>query len=318
MLRFVYQRLSRALVILVVGTFLAYALLRLIPGDPTLSKLGTSGDKVARQLLLHKWHLDGNIITGYLGWAKDAVRGNLGNDFAANIPVVTRISQTLTASLQLMFYAQILALGGAFLMGIIQAYRRDTAFDRLSNGFTSFLISTPVFVLGLVLQIVIAVQLKWVRPTGLVPFGQSAWLHFKSALLPAVTLAALPFATYARLLRTDMLATLQEDYILLARAKGLKPSYILLRHGLKPSLFSLITSAGLNIGALLGGAVAVEGTFNINGVGNLIVKSVLAREFLVVQGTLVLIIMVFVVANLAVELLYGVLDPRVRHARALA
>jgi peptide/nickel transport system permease protein len=218
----------------------------------------------------------------------------------------------------LMVYAQILALVGAFTVGIIQAYRRDSLFDKLGNGWTSFLISTPVFVLGLVLQIIIGVQLKWVRPTGLVKFGDSPLNHFKSAILPAITLAALPFATYVRLLRTDMIATLQEDYILMARSKGLKPSFILLRHGLKPSLFSLVTSAGLNIGALLGGAVAVESTFGINGMGNLIVKSVLAREFLIVQGTLVLIILVFVLANLAVEVLYGVLDPRVRLARALA
>ena len=318
MLRFVGQRLVRAFTILLVGTFLAYTMLRLIPGDPTLVKLGNTADKVARQVLREKWHLSGNVFSGYWSWLKDALRGNLGSDFAADIPVRTRVSQTLTASLQLMFYAQILALLGAFTVGIIQAYKRDTWFDKLGNGWTSFLISTPAFVLGLVLQIIIAVQLKWVRATGLVPFGESPFNHFKSALLPAVTLAALPFATYVRLLRTDMIATLQEDYILMARSKGLSPRYILLRHGLKPSLFSLVTSAGLNIGALLGGAVAVESTFNINGVGNLVVKSVLAREFLVVQGALVLIIVVFVLANLAVELMYGVLDPRVRVARALA
>lgn len=317
MLRFFGQRLARAIVIVIVGTFLAYGLLRIIPGDPTLTKLGQTADPIAKQALLDKWHLSGNVFSGYWDWFKDAIRGNLGEDFAASIPVRTRIAQTLVASVQLMVYAQILALGGAFLVGLVQAYKRGSWFDRLFNGWTSFLISTPVFVLGLVLQIVIAVELKWVKPTGLRPFGENPFEHFKSALLPAITLAALPFATYCRLLRTDMIATLQEDYILLARSKGLSPSYILLRHGLKPSLFSLVTSAGLNIGALLGGAVAVEGTFNINGVGNLIVKSVLAREFLVVQGTLVLIILVFVLSNLAVELVYGVLDPRVRHARSI-
>ena len=318
MLRFVGQRLVRAFVILLVGTFLAYTMLRLIPGDPTLVKLGNTADKVARDALKEKWHLNGNVFSGYWSWLRAALRGDLGNDFAASIPVRTRIAQTLTVSLQLMVYAQILALVGAFIVGIVQAYRRNTWFDKLGNGWTSFLISTPVFVLGLVLQIIFGVQLKWVRATGLTPFGEGVFEHFKSSLLPAITLAALPFATYVRLLRTDMIATLQEDYILMARSKGLKPSYILTRHGLKPSLFSLITSAGLNIGALLGGAVAVESTFNINGVGNLVVKSVLAREFLVVQGALVLIIVVFVLANLAVELLYGVLDPRVRVARALA
>lgn len=318
MLRFIRQRVLRALAILLAGTFMTYCLLRLIPGDPTITKLGLTGDKEARQALLEKWHLSGNVFSGYWSWLQDALRGKLGEDFAANIPVTSRIGDVLFTSIRLMIYAQILALIGGMIMGMVQAFRRDSLGDKVANGWTSFLISTPVFVLGLILQIIIAVELGWVPPTGLVPFGEGAFAHFKSAFLPAITLAAVPFATYARLLRTDLVATLQEDYILMARSKGLSSRYILTRHALKPSMFSLLTSAGVNIGALLGGAVAVESTFAINGIGNLIVKSVSAREYLVVQGSLIIIILIFVVANLGVEMLYGVLDPRVRHARAMA
>jgi peptide/nickel transport system permease protein len=130
-------------------------------------------------------------------------------------------------------------------------------------------------------------------------------------------LALAPLATYTRLLRTDMIATLQEDFVLMAKSKGLRPSYLLFRHGLKPSMFSLITSAGLNIGALIGGSVAVENTFGIPGLGKLIVGSILEREYLQVQGGFLVVVLIFVLANLAVELLYGVLDPRIRHARSI-
>jgi peptide/nickel transport system permease protein len=136
-------------------------------------------------------------------------------------------------------------------------------------------------------------------------------------VLPSVTLAAGLFATYVRLLRSDMVATLQEDFITMARAKGMSPTYILFRHALKPSLFSLVTSAGLNIGALIGGTVIVEGIFAIPGFGSFIIGSVLAREYLAVQASFLIVVVFFIAVNLFVEFLYGVLDPRVRHARAL-
>jgi peptide/nickel transport system permease protein len=318
--RFLRQRILRAVLILLVGSFLVYAMIRILPGDPTLVKLGTSATKEARAALLSQWNLDGNIFQGYWNWLWDALHGDLGNSLASNIPVTTVLGDAIIPSLQLMFYAQVLALVGALLVGITQAYWRGTWFDKVLNGWTSLLISTPQFVLGLWLAIYVALQFDalGLHPTGYTAFSEDVVEHFKSMLLPSLTLAAAPFATYTRLLRTDMIATLQEDYILMARSKGLSPSFILLRHGLKPSLFSLITSAGLNIGTLIGGAVAVEQTFAIPGLGRTIVGGVLAREYFVVQGGFIIIVLLFVLANLLVELLYGVLDPRVRLARSLA
>jgi peptide/nickel transport system permease protein len=320
MARFLRQRLLRALLILLVGSFLVYGMIRLLPGDPTIVKLGTSATEEAKKALLEQWNLDGNVLQGYLSWFSDAIRGDLGDSLAANIPVTTILGEAIVPTLQLMIYAQILALAGAFLVGMMQAYFRGTWFDRFFNGWNSLLISTPQFVLGLWLAIYVALQFKFLglKPTGYTPLGDGLFEHLKSIVLPALTLAAAPFATYSRLLRTDMIATLQEDYILMARSKGLSPRFILIRHGLKPSLFSLITSAGLNIGALIGGSVAVEQTFAIPGLGRTIVGGVLAREYFVVQGGFLIVVIFYVLSNLLVELLYGLLDPRVRLARSLA
>ncbi|MFM7537979.1 MAG: ABC transporter permease [Acidimicrobiales bacterium] len=318
--RFLRQRLIRAVLILLVGSFFVYGMMRILPNDPTIARLGTSATKEARAALLDQWNLSGNIFEGYVNWFRDAITGDLGTYLANNIPVTTILSNALVPSLQLMLYAQILAIVGAFLVGMAQAYFRGSWFDRAMNGWTSLLISTPQFVLGLWLAIYVALQFDFLglKPTGYTPLSEDVFEHFKLILLPALTLAAAPFATYTRLLRTDMIATLQEDYILMARSKGLSPSFILVRHGLKPSLFSLITSAGLNIGALIGGAVAVEQTFAIPGLGRNIVSAVLAREYFIVQGGFLIVVLFFVLSNLLVELLYGVLDPRVRLARSLS
>ncbi len=317
MFRFLRARLYRALLVLLVGSLFAYMLLRLLPGDPTLVKLGANGTQEARDALLRQWKLDGPWYSGYVRWLGGAIHGDLGKSFANNTPITTRLRQTLIPSFQLMIYAQVVALTVAVMLGVLQAYLRGTRFDKVMNGVTSVLISAPPFVLGLWLQIWVARKGGFFKATGYVPFSEDLWQHFKLMILPAVTLAAGPLATYARLLRTDMIATLQEDYILMAKSKGLRPSYLLFRHGLKPSLFSLITSAGLNIGALIGGAVAVESTFAIPGLGRLIVGSILEREYLQVQAGFLAVVLIFVVSNLAVELLYGVLDPRIRHARSI-
>jgi len=317
MLRFLRTRLLRAIIVLLVGSFFAYMLLRILPGDPTLAKLGANGTAGARAELLHKWKLDGPFYSGYARWLRDAAKGDFGNSFAANISVSKTLKQRIVPSLQLMLYAQIIAVSVAVLLGILQAYRRGGWFDKAMEFITSLLISIPAFVLGLWLVILLARKGGFFQATGYVPFGTSPWRHFKLMLLPSITLAMAPLATYARLLRTDMIATLQEDFVLLARSKGLSSRYILLRHGLKPSMFSLITSAGLNIGALIGGSVAVEATFGIAGLGRFIVESVLSREYLQVQAGFLVVVIIFVLANLAVELLYGVLDPRIRHARSI-
>ena len=162
----------------------------------------------------------------------------------------------------------------------------------------------------------VRVGTDWFPATGYAPLADGIGEHLKSVFLPALALGAGQIAIYMRLLRTDMIATLQEDFIDVARAKGMTPRYVLLRHAFKPSSFSLLTVAGLNVGALIGGAVVIESIFVIGGVGDLLVRSIFTRDYLVIQSTVLVVAVGFVVVNFLVDLLYSVLDPRIRHAEA--
>jgi peptide/nickel transport system permease protein len=177
-------------------------------------------------------------------------------------------------------------------------------------------LAVPNFIVGVVLVLVFAVQLGWVPATGYTPFFDSPFENLRAMILPAVTLALAELATYMRLLRTDLITTLQEDFITMARAKGLSSWRILLRHALRPSSFSLVTVAGLNIGRLIGGTVIVEFIFALPGIGALAVGSIFSKDYLVVQGTVLVIALGYVLVNFAVDLLYASIDPRVRHAAA--
>jgi peptide/nickel transport system permease protein len=318
LLRYFRQRLLRIIPILLVGTFFTFSLTSLLPGDPTVALLGTSATEANVKDLRHRLELDKPLPYRYVKWLGRAATGDLGRLYANNRTVSSRVKESITPSLELMLYAQLIALGLAIPIGVYAGYRRERFFDKFTTTSSSAMIAIPPFVLGLYLVYFFALHLHWFKPTGYVPITENFGDHVKSMVLPSVTLAAGLFATYVRLLRSDMVATLQEDFITMARAKGMSPTYILFRHALKPSLFSLVTSAGLNIGALIGGTVIVEGIFAIPGFGSFIIGSVLAREYLAVQACFLIVVVFFIAVNLFVEFLYGVLDPRVRHARALA
>jgi peptide/nickel transport system permease protein len=317
LLRYFRQRLLRIIPILLVGTFFTFSLTSLLPGDPTVALLGTSATEANVKDLRHRLELDKPLPYRYVKWLGRAATGDLGRLYANNRTVSSRVRESIVPSLELLLYAQLIALGLAIPIGVYAGYRRERTFDRFTTTSSSALIAIPPFVLGLYLVSFFALRLHWFKPTGYVPITENFGDHVKSmVLLPHPGGRAV--RTYVRLLRTDMVATLQEDFITLARAKGMSPSYILFRHALRPSLFSLVTSAGLNIGALIGGTILVEGIFAIPGFGSFIIGSVLAREYIAVQACFLIVVVFFIGVNLFVEFLYGVLDPRVRHARALA
>ena len=188
--------------------------------------------------------------------------------------------------------------------------------DRLSTGAAFGFLSVPNFILGVVLVLLFAVKFHWFPATGYTPLTQNPLQNLRSLVLPSVTLAVAELATYLRLLRTDMIATLQEDFVTMAKAKGLSDRRILLRHALRPSSFSLVTVGGLNLGRLIGGTFIVEIIFAIPGIGELTLRSIYNRDYLVVQGVTLVIAVGYVLANVIVDILYSVLDPRIRHAGA--
>jgi peptide/nickel transport system permease protein len=272
------------------------------------------------------------FFSQYGTWLGNLVQGDLGKDYQSNTEVSDKVAAALPVSIQLMLYAQILALLVAVPLGVFTAYRANTKADRTINTGAFALLALPSFVLALLLAYWVGVKwqphIPWlgqIPVTGYEPgwleaaFGQptgNLGHHFGSMLLPAISLAAGLVAVYMRLLRSDMIATLQENYITMARAKGLSDRRILWRHAFRPSSLTLLTVAGLNFGTLIGGAVAVEVIFQLPGIGTLIYQAINARQIVELQSYIAIIAIGYVLLNFAIDALYVVLDPRIRRARA--
>jgi peptide/nickel transport system permease protein len=245
-----------------------------------------------------------------------AMHGDLGHSYATNQSVVGAIGERLPLTVELMLLSTLLALIFAIPIGVFSARNPGGFFDKTSGGMLFALLGFPAFMLGVLLIFVFAVELNWLPAT-----GETVWFHVgrglvatpASIILPIVTLAAGQCAVYARLLRSEMLITLRSDFISFAKSKGISESRILRKHALRPSSFALITVLGINVGALLGGTIIVESMFALPGMGRLLVTSIYKRDYLVVQGGVVLVATAFVVMNALVDVFYGVLDPRVRH-----
>ena len=320
-MRFVVKRLLQLIPVLLIVSFLTFLLLNLLPGGTeqvAITVAGPAAEPEQLEEVKRDLELDKPLPQRYLNWLGDALRGDLGRSYINDTDVSTYIRDRAPVSLQLMLYAQIIALVVAVPLGVLSAFRANSRLDRGLSTAAFGLLSVPNFILGVLLVYLLALSFQWFPATGSIKFSTDPFEHFKSMFLPSLTLAVGLIAIYIRLLRTDMIATLQEDYIGMAKAKGMPTWHILLRHAFRPSSFSLLTVFGITVGNLIGGALIVEQLFGIHGLGELIVFSIFQRDFLVVQGVVVVICVVFVLANFVIDLLYGFLDPRIRHARALA
>jgi peptide/nickel transport system permease protein len=263
--------------------------------------------------------LDKPIIARYVSWLVKALPPDvdLGRSDINNESVTTALGQRMPVTLELLILSQAIALGLAIPIGMFSARRPNGLFDRSSTAVGFVFLAVPPFVLGLVLMSIFAVRLRWVPATGYTALTENPLQNLRSLILPSFALALGEIAVYSRLLRTDLMATLQEDYIMMARAKGLTSRRIMWRHAFRPSLFSLVTVIGLRMGALIGGALILEGVFVINGLGRYAITAISNRDYVPLQGAIVVVATGYVLINFAVDLVYAVIDPRIRHARAL-
>jgi len=241
------------------------------------------------------------------------MQGDLGESYVNGSTVSELLTARLPVTLALMAYSLLLALIVAVPLGIATAWKADTRFDKITGTISFGLLSIPNFIMATLLVYLFAINRSWFPAT--VKEGDE---NLYTLFLPALSLALGQIAVFLRLLRTDMIATLQEDYIGVAKAKGMTNRRILFRHAFRPSSFSLLTVAAITVGNLIGGTVIIESIFAINGIGKLIVTSIFTRDYLVVQGVVVIVAAGFVIINFAVDLIYALLDPRIRHARAIA
>jgi ABC-type dipeptide/oligopeptide/nickel transport system permease component len=279
-------------------------MIHLVPGDPVLVMLSEFASAGDQQALREELGLNKPLYVQYWRYASSAVRGDLGRSVRSNRPVISEIASRFPNTVRLAVAALALAVIIGGCIGILSAVRRNTLFDHGAMVAVLFGLSMPGFWLGLMLMIVFALRLQWVPVA-----GYEGWQYL---ILPGITLAAAPAAVLARLTRSSMLEVLNQDYCRTARAKGLRHVTVVLKHALKNSLIPVVTVLGLQLGYLLGGAVITETVFAWPGIGRLVVDAILARDFPVVQGTVLVIALGFVIVNLIVDLVYVYLDPRVR------
>ena len=310
MSQYVMQRFLMLIPILLGVTMLVFSLMH-ISGDPILLIYGTNLDQEIIAEKRQELGLDQPIYRQYLNWVGRAVRGNLGLSIRTHDYVWNMIRDRIKATLELTVIALVITLLVSIPAGIISAVRRYTLFDQLARFFALFWVSMPYFWLGLVLMLIFGINLQWLPISGRGGFILSGE-GLRSLILPSLTLGLPPAALFMRVIRSNMLEVINEDYVRTARSKGLIEYKVIIKHAFRNALLSVLTLLGLRIPWLFGGAVITETVFAWPGMGRLLVDAIMKRDYPVVQGIVLLIAILVVIFNIIVDLLYAYLDPRIR------
>ena len=314
MLKMIASRLMRLVLTLLSVSFITFMLLNILPGDAVnaLIPIDAQQDREFVEQVREEFGLNDPLMVRYGRWLGDAVQGDLGDSMVTSRPVTDEITHRLPITFELMFVSVGLSLLLAVPLGVFSAYREGRRPDRVISGFTQFQLSMVPFVTGLILIYVFALKLGWVPATGWNRLSNGLGPNLKTVALPALSLAITEVAIYTRILRSDMILTLKEDYVLSARAKGLTNRFILFRHGLRPSILTLVTVIALSMGSLIAGVVVIEYLFAIPGIGRRLLSAIGQRDFYMVQGITLVITVAYVVVNTVADLVYTVVDPRIR------
>jgi peptide/nickel transport system permease protein len=315
-LRLIVKRLLTAVPILLGVSILMFVLLNLIPGSAAVQLLGPQAtpDQIAR--LNAEMGFNRPPVVRYLDWLSHAVRGDLGRSLVSRQPVADVLPTRLAVTGELLALAFLISLAVAIPLALAAARRPGGLFDRVSGVVTTAGVSMANYVLALLLVLVLAVKLGWFPAIGYTPVSKGLGDNLYSLALPAFALAFPLLCFYARFLRSDLIDQMQaEDYVMTARAKGLGPWQVLLRHAFRNSSFGLITIVGLNISGLIGATVIIESIFSLPGIGQYLLQGILTRDYIVVQAIVIVFAVITVLANLATDVLYAVLDPRIRYGR---
>ena len=312
--RYIAKRLIQLVAITFILSVGIFMLIHLLPGDPTLTILGPNDTPAARHQLLAQLGLDKSLPQQYWIWIQNVFRGNLGESFITHQTVANAVGVALPIDLELILFSQVMAIVVAVPLALLAARRPNRVLDKVATTTSFGMLSIPTFVVATLLVLVFAVQFHAFPATGYVRFSADAAQNVRSVMLPSIALAFGSIAIYYRLLRADLIATMQEDYITMARSKGLTSTYILTRHALRPSSFTLMAGAGISIGSLFTGAFVVEVLFQLPGIGYQLVNAIFSRDYLMVQGMALVAAVFYLIVNFIVDFLLTVLDPRVRRA----
>ena len=314
LLAYLVRRLAQLVPVLVLASIGVFGLMRLIPGDPAQVIAGEEASAERLQEVRVRLGLDRPLPVQYLVWLGSVLRGDLGESVISGQPVATILAQKVQATAELAVGALVVAVLVGIPLGVAAALRRGSALDLAVTAYTSTVLGIPNFWLGLLLILFFVVTLNWLPPGGRVAWAEDPGGSWRYLLMPVLTLSVRASGVLIRFTRTSMLEVLPEDYVRTARAKGLSERVVVARHALRCALIPVVTVVGLEFGRLLAGAVIAEQIFAWPGVGRLIIQAVGQRDYAIVQGVLLLLVTVFVLLNLITDLLYGVLDPRIRLA----
>ncbi len=312
MLAYVLARVLQAIPVLVLASIAVFLMLRLVPGDPAqlLAGQDATDEDVAR--IRGQLGLNDSLPEQYVGWLADIFQGDLGVSFARGLPVTRMLRTAIPPTLELTVAAYVVAVAVGIPLGILGGVRPRSGWDWMLSGYTLVTIGIPGFVFGIIMLWIFSVQLDWFPTFGAVSFIDDPLSSLHHLALPAIATGSGVAAVLARYTRTTISEVMGNDYVRTARAKGLAESHVVVRHALRNSMIPVVTVMALQVGGLLGGAVIVEQVFTRPGLGSLMVNAIYARDYLVVQSTLIILVTVFIGANLAADITYGFLDPRVR------
>ncbi|MEO3387956.1 ABC transporter permease [Mesorhizobium sp. CAU 1741] len=313
MLKIIARRVLVAIPTLVLVTLIVFGLQKILPGDPLLTMAGEERDPQVLAYLREKYRLDDPFHVQYVAWLGNVLTGDFGNSLRTGVPVSTLIAQKLPVTLQLAVMAIIMAMLIGIPAGIVSAVRKGTVTDYAANAVALSGMSIPNFWLGIILIMIVSVQWRLLPASGYVPLSEDPVQSLRTMLMPSFVLATGLAAYLMRHTRSAMLGVLTSDYIRTARAKGLMPKTVVLKHALRNALMPIVTLSTLLFGELLAGAVLTEQVFTIPGFGKLIVDAVFTRDYAVVQGVVLCTAVGFIFMNLVADVLYIFINPRLRH-----
>ena len=309
--KYLIRRTLQLVVVAFVISVFTFMLVHLLPGDPTVSILGANDTAANRAILLKQLGLNLPLWHQYLTWMGAIFHGNLGSSYLNHESVSHIIITGAPVDFELIVISQAIAFTVAVPLALVTSRKPNKPVDNVATTTTFGLLALPPFVVAPILVAVFAVGLGWFPATGYTPFTQNPATNIHEMILPSVAITAGSIAVYYRLLRSDLISTLQQDFITMARSKGLSSRRIMWRHAFRPSSFSLLAAAGINIGALIAGTFVVELLFVLPGIGYALVQAVEQRDYLVVQGITLVVAIVYVILQFLIDFLFTVVDPRV-------
>ncbi|GIN21526.1 MAG TPA: ABC transporter permease [Bacillus bacterium] len=309
---YILKRTLSLIPILFIVSLVIFFIIHLTPGDPVSYMLGDEATEEQIENVREEMGLNLPLYEQYFHWIANVLKGDFGVSFHMNTTVLDAIVTHVAPTLSLAVFAQIIALLIAIPLGIIAAIKRGTVVDQAVMGLSLLGMAVPSFLLALFLVLLIGVHLQWLPIAGYQPLSSGLWNHLKYLILPAISLGSIQAALIARMTRSSMLEVLNNNYINMARSKGVSERKVIYSHALHNAFLPILTVIGQTFGALVTGAVITETIFNIPGLGQLIINSVERRDYTVIQGIVLFVTFIYVMLNLLIDLLYGVVDPRVR------